>query len=110
MEPEDCVLNRRGRHSNTRVGAIAPIDCVVEESVETVVILMRNGIVFMRMALGTHHRQAEPGCGGSSDAILDRLGPIFLVITAAFVIGFRIAIEAGGNLLIRSGGGGGVTG
>src|SRR5690349_8380101 len=103
MKPGDFVLNRRRGHRNARVGAITPIDGIVEEGVEAVVVLVRDGIVFMRMTLGTHHGQTEPSCGSRSYAVFHGLGPIFLVITAAFVISFCIAIEASGNFLSESG-------
>src|SRR5438445_1715408 len=94
-EVSDLLLGGWRRDWHTRFSAVAAIHGVVEERVEAIVFLLRDGIIFMRMALGAHHRESEPGRGGGGYAVLDGLGPIFLVVTAAFIVGFGIAIEAG---------------
>src|SRR2546422_493805 len=95
MKVCNLLLDWRRRNWDARIGAVATIDGAVEKCVKAVVFLLGDRVVFVRMTLGAHHRQAEPGGGRSRDAVLHRFGSIFLVITAAFIIGLGIAVETG---------------
>ena len=110
MKVCDLLLDWRRRNWDARIGAVATIDGAVEKCVKAVVFLLGDRVVLVRMTLGAHHRQAEPGGGRSRDAVLHRFGSIFLVITAAFIIGLGIAVETGGDFLIEGGVGQEVTG
>src|SRR5262249_20859668 len=82
---------------------ITAISRIIEEGVEAVVLLLRDRIVFMTVALSAHHGKAEPSRRRRGHAVLDRLGAILLGITTAFVIDFRIPVKAGGDLLLQRG-------
>jgi hypothetical protein len=76
---------------------------VVEEGHEPVVIPMLDGIVFVGVALGAGHGEAEPGGGGDMDAIDHGVEPVLEGIDAAFLIDHGVAVEPGGDALIERG-------
>ena len=85
-----------------RLVALIGILGVVEECVELVILLLRNGVVFVRVALGTGHRGAHPDGEGRVDAVHDGGGAPLLVVRAAFVVSHRVAMEGGAlELFVR---------
>ena len=103
MEVIHSRLHERRRDGHTRLGAVAAIRRVVENRVESVVIFLRDRIVFVRVALGAHHGEAEPCGGRGRHPVLDRLGAIFLVVTAALVVRLGVAVKTSGDLLLQRG-------
>ena len=72
---------------------------LIKEGVEVVILLDRNGVVFVRMALGTPHCQTHPHLHGGVDAILHRRDAKLLVVGAAFGVGERVAVKRRGDQL-----------
>src|SRR5207253_11161115 len=73
----------------------------VEEGEETVVILLRQRIELVVVALAAAQRQAQK-CGGRRvDPVVDVDGRVLLRDRAAFEINRMVAVETGGDLLVR---------
>ena len=83
---------------------------VVEEGEELVVLALRQRVVLVVVALGAADRQAEPDRRRRVDAVDDRLDAELLLVDAALVVGQRVAVEAGGQLLREAGAGQQVAG
>src|SRR5262245_42071854 len=75
----------------------------VEEGVELIELLLRDRVVFVRVATRAAHRQPQPGRGGRLDSVNDVLVQVLFGYRAALEIDHVVAIESGGDLLILSG-------
>ena len=89
----------RNRHRGFDA-VIAAISAVVENGVQLVVLVVRDGVVLVRVALGAGQGQSKPGRANGGDAILDGLDAVLLGIATAFVIDLGVSIETSGDELI----------
>jgi hypothetical protein len=80
-----------------RVGA------AIEERQCLVVLRVRDGVVFVRMALRAAPRQPHPNAHRRIRAIEHGGDAIFLVVGSALVVGHRVAMEGGGDELLFAG-------
>ena len=76
------------------------IRALIEEGVELEVLIDRERIVFVRVALRTGHRGAHPHREGRVHAVDDRRVAEFLVVRAAFVLRHRVAMKRRGDELV----------
>src|SRR5262249_2655201 len=83
---------------------------LVEEGVELVILLLGDGIVLMVVTLGTADGNPQPDCPGGGGAIDDGLDAELLEVDAALLVDHRVALEAGGYLLVGGGAGQEVAG
>ena len=74
---------------------------VIEEGVELVILLGRERIVFVVVALAAAEGGAHPDRHGGVDAIDDRLVAELLIVGAAFGVGHGVAMETGGDFLLQ---------
>ena len=74
---------------------------VVEEGEELVILALRDRIELVVVALAAADRQAQEDDAGGVDAIDDRLDAELLEVDAAFLVDLRVAVEAGGDLLLE---------
>ena len=70
---------------------------MVEEREEPVVFALRDGIVFVRVALGAAQREAHPHLGRGVGPVFHGRNPKLLVVGAAFGVGHGIAMKPGGD-------------
>ena len=73
---------------------------VVEEGEQPVVVVVRDRIVLVRVALGALDRQAEHALADGVHAVEHRLHAELLGVDAAFFVDHRVAQEAGGDALV----------
>ena len=73
---------------------------IVEEREELIVLLLRDGIVFVRMTLGAADGQPQPHAACRGNAIKNRLNPELLLIGPAFRVGECLAMEGRGQPLV----------
>ncbi|MFO1499860.1 MAG: hypothetical protein U1G07_15950 [Verrucomicrobiota bacterium] len=91
-----------GGNGHGRLDAVvSAVAGIIEEGVKPVVLVVGDRVVLVGVALGTHHRQPKPGGGSSRDAVLDGFRAVFFRVTAAFIVDFGVAIEAGGDFLVQ---------
>ena len=98
-------LDERRRDANPRreeLGRAALRD-PVEGVEQAVVVLLCHRIIFVIVALGARHRQAEPGGGGGVDPVEQVHEPLFLGDRAAFPVQEMIAVESAGDLVLGRG-------
>ena len=76
---------------------------VREEGEQPVVVLLREGIVLVVVALRAGERRAEPDGGGRVRAIDENFVQRFLGIDAALFVGHRVAMEPARDFLIDGG-------
>ena len=76
-----------------RFVALVGVLRVVEEGEELVILLLRDGVILVRVALGAGHRGAHPDSKGRVHAVHDGGDAPFLVIGAALVVRHRVAME-----------------
>jgi hypothetical protein len=91
------IVVRQHRDDRRRVPAprlVALVLRAIEVGEEPVVLALGNRIVFVAMALGTFHREAEPDRRGRLDAIDDVFDAVLLVDDAALVGSAVVAVEA----------------
>ena len=93
-------LLRRGQGKQGRVGGQIGVLALIEQGEEAVVIDLGDRIVLVRVTLGAADGEAHPDLHRRVHAILHRGHAEFLVVRAAFVIGHRVAMKGGGDLLI----------
>ena len=74
---------------------------VVEEREQPVVLVVRDRVVLVRVALGTADRQPQPDAAGGGHAIEDRLDAKLLLVGAPFGVGERLAVKGRGQPLAR---------
>ncbi len=72
----------------------------VKERVKAVVLVVRDRIVTVFVALGTSERHAEPHAGGCIGSIHRAFDAIFFIGRARFDVSQRIAMESGGDQLV----------
>ena len=87
------------------VGDAVPFDLqrrVVEVGEQPVVVLLRERVVLVVVALHTLHRGAEPDRAGRVDAVDHLVGAVLFRIDARLDVAGRQPVKAGGNLLIDS--------
>ena len=75
----------------------------VEGVEQRVVVGLSHRIVFMVVALGAGHREAEPRRARRVDPVEEVVEPLLLGNRAALAVQKMVAIEAAGDLLIESG-------
>jgi hypothetical protein len=95
-------LRPRDPHHGRLVPAIG-VGRVVEDRVELKVFALRQRVVFVVVALRAGQRRAHPGAQRRVHAIDDGDGAKLLVDRAPFVVGERVAVEAGGDLVVERG-------
>ena len=83
---------------------------VVEEGEELIKFLLADGIVFVVVAAGAAEGETHPGGAGGVDAVDDVFDAPFLVDDAAFAVDAMVAMEAGGDDLVKAGAGEEVAG
>ena len=72
---------------------------IVQERHNLVVLALRDGVVFVRMALAAQERQPQPGCSRRGHAIGHGMEPELERINPALFIEHRVAMEPRGDLL-----------
>ncbi len=72
---------------------------IVEKREQPVILVVRDRIVLVRMALGAADRQPQPHGAGRGDAVENRLDAELLLVGAAFGVGERLAVKSGGQPL-----------
>ena len=90
---------RLGHFNRGRDVVVASVGGVVEEGVELIILVVRNRIVFVRVAFSAIQCEAKPRGAHRRDAILHRLHAILFFIATALVVQLGVAVEAGGDLL-----------
>src|SRR5215831_14552169 len=75
----------------------------VEEGVELIELLLRDRVVFVRVAARAAHCQPQPGRGRRLDAVNDVSVQGLFWNRASLEIDHVVAVESGGDLLILSG-------
>ena len=101
------IHHRRG----TRVGGpFSGLRGGVEKGVHLEEFLLRDGVVFVVVALGALHRQAEDGGGDGIDLVHGVVHAVFLLDGSALVGVHAVAQETGGGDLVRRGVGDEVAG
>ena len=97
------LLRRRHGQEGRRVRRARAVEALLrhlmEERVELVKLLRRDGIVFVVVALGATHRGAEPHGGRGAHAVHDVFGEILVGVRAALVVGHHVAVETARDLL-----------
>ena len=99
-----CQSRRGNGNAGHGVGLLAVepfFRHVVEKSVELIKLLLREGVVFVVVALGAADGCSQPDRCGRIDPIHDVLRLIFVGVGAAFKIHHAIAVEAAGDLLFE---------
>ncbi len=75
------------------------VGVAVEERVKLVVFPVRDGVVFVGVALGATDGEAEPDGAGGVDAVHHSLDAELLGVGAPFFVDERVAVEGGGGAL-----------
>ena len=76
---------------------------IIEEGEQLVVLALGNRVVLVVVAARASDRQAQKDRAGRADPVDYRFDPELLVVDAAFLVERRIAVEAGGDLLLHRG-------
>src|SRR5262245_42119597 len=76
---------------------------VIEEGVELIELLLRDRIIFVRMAFGATDRQTQPDRAGGRRAVNSGFAAKLLRIDATFFVRERLAMESSRGLLRKSG-------
>ncbi len=87
----------------TTAGLFAAVGVVVKKCKELIILLVGNGIVFMAVALGAFHAEAEPDIAGGFHAIHHIFHAVFLDDEATLVGGAVVAIKSGCHFLRHRG-------
>ena len=82
---------------------LVAVRTLIEEGVELEVLVDRDGIKLVRVALGAGHRGAHPHRKGGVHPVDDGGVAEFLVVGAAFVLRHRVAMKRGCDELIVRG-------
>ena len=90
-----ALLAGRERQRRTLVRLIVVLG-LIEECVELVILPLRDGIVFMRVALRAAQGEAHPDLCGRVGAVFHRSDAKFLVVGAALGVGHRVTMKRGG--------------
>ena len=98
-----AVFGGEGKASAGDAFTVTIVDGVVEERVESEVILLRERVKFVVVALGATDGEAEERTAKRGDAIHHRLDAELLGIDAALLVDLSVAIETGGNFLCGRG-------
>ena len=91
---------RRGEGDRGRFIGLIVVGRLIEDRHELVVLLLRDRVELVAVALGAADGQAHPDVHRRVDAILDGGDAKLLVVGAAFGVRHRVAIEGGGDELI----------
>ncbi len=83
---------------------------VIQQSHHAVVVAMRDGIEFVRVALGTADRQAQPDDARRADAVDHRVEAEFERVDAPLFVEHRVAVKARGDPIGNGGTGQHVAG
>ena len=81
------------------IGAVSLEFRVVEEGEEAVVVALREGVVFVVVALGAFEGRAKPDDAQRADAVVDLVHARLLRVGAGLDVRGRAAVEAGGDAL-----------
>ena len=73
---------------------------VVEEREHPIVVLLADRVVFVVVAAGAFHRQAEEGGARGADPVGDVFDAVFLVDDATFAVDDVVAVEGRGQALV----------
>ena len=99
--PGRFLGRRRGKRRRfvAQVGVLR----LIEKGVEPIIFPRGDRIVFVRVALGTPHRQPHPHLHRRIDAVLHGSNSIFFPVDASFLIGQRIAMKSSRDTLAGGG-------
>src|SRR5690606_11107037 len=86
---------RFGWFGLTYISYIAFFRCVVKESVQLEIILLRDRIVYMIMALCAFHRHTNDGLAKCIGFVNNIFYPIFFIYHPSFFGIFMVAIKSG---------------
>ena len=102
-----CALGLAGdfKHPVRRALAVAVVYGGVEEGIELIVFALGEGVELVVMALDAGERCAEPRCRRGVHAVHHGLDAELLRVDAAFLVDLRVAMKAGGDILLHGGGG-----
>ena len=94
-----CGIEREGR---AFVGAIR-VGRVVQDREEAEVIVLRDGVILVRVTLRTRHRGSHPDRYRCVHPIHHSDVPVFLIARAAFVVRHRVSMKRRGDKLLVGG-------
>ena len=105
----DLLFDRRTSRidrppGNPDDGGLVPsvrVGRVVQDRVEAKIFLLRERVVFMVVALAARDRRAHPGAHRGVHPVHDRHRAKLLVDRAPLAVGERVAVEAGGDLVVE---------
>ena len=75
----------------------------VEERHQLVILALLDWIVFVIVALSAANRQAQKNCARGCHTVEQGLDAVLLLVNAAFLVDHGVAMEAGGDFLIKRG-------
>ncbi len=96
LRVSQVILLQRGRFIRS-IG----VQRIVPYRQKAVVLLLRNRIVFVGVALCATHRQSHPHLHRRIHSIDDGRHPEFFIVRSSFAVGHRVAVKRRGQLLLR---------